>query len=154
MTAFTNGMSLEDSGLQTVSLSGLSPGPSNESTQTLAITATSDNPSLIANPTVNYTNPAANGNLTFAPLTNQFGSATIKVVVKDNGGTSSGGIDSLTNSFFFNDPAATDTSTLSLLAALPILEDSGLQTVSLSGLSPGPSNESTQTLTITATSDT
>ena len=45
------------------------------------------NPSLIPNPTVNYTSPNPTGSLTFTPATNSFGTATLTVVVKDNGGT-------------------------------------------------------------------
>src|SRR5437899_6711712 len=93
MNALANLTILEDTNTQTVFLSGISPGPSNESTQTVVITATSSNPSLIPNPSVNYTNPSTTGALTFSPLTNQFGSATITVVLKDNGGTANGGVD-------------------------------------------------------------
>ncbi len=89
----------EAAGLQTVNLSGIAPGPANESSQTVTITATSGNPSLIPDPTVNYTNPAATGTLTFASVTNVLGAATITVVVQDNGGTANGGVDSVTNTF-------------------------------------------------------
>ena len=84
---------------QTVNLSGITSGPTNESSQTLTVTAASSNPSLIPNPTVNYTSPGLTGSLTFIPATNSFGNATITVVVKDNGGTANGGIDSVTNTF-------------------------------------------------------
>src|SRR5207249_10164065 len=79
MNALANLTILEDTNTQTVNLSGISPGPSNESTQTLTIAASSSNPSLIPNPTVNYTSPNPTGTLTFAPLANQFGTATITV---------------------------------------------------------------------------
>ena len=90
---------LENAGMQVVSLTGISPGPGNEKTQAVSITAMSSNPALIPNPSVNYTSPGSTGTLTFAPLTNQFGTATITVVLQDNGGTANGGVDSLTNSF-------------------------------------------------------
>jgi len=90
---------LENWNLQTVSLAGITPGPASESAQTVTITATSGNSSLIPNPTVNYTNPATTGSLSFTPTTNSFGNSTITVVVKDNGGTANGGIDSVTNIF-------------------------------------------------------
>jgi len=99
MDVLTNRTILEGAGTQTVNLTGITPGPANESAQTNTITASSSNPSLIPNPTVNYTNPSASGTLTFAPAAKQFGSAIITVVIKDNGGTTNGGIDSLTNSF-------------------------------------------------------
>src|SRR5205814_1257306 len=153
MTGLTNLTILEDSGLQTVNLSGLSPGPSNESTQTLTIIATSDNPSLIPDPTTNYTNPHSSSNHTFAPVANQFGSANITMVVQDDGGSANCVLHSLTHTFTLFPYSTHYRSTMTGLTNLTILEDSGLQTVSLSGLNPGPSNESTQTLTITAISD-
>ena len=152
MNALTNRTILEDAAAQTVNLSGISPGPGNESTQTVAITATSDNPSLIPNPTVNYSSPSSTGTLTFAPLTSQFGTATITVVVKDNGGTANGGIDSLTNSFSITVSPVNDPPTLNPLGNLTVNVNSGPQNFALSGITPGPSNESAQTLTISATS--
>ena len=99
LDAISNLTTNENSGLQTVNLSGITPGPANESSQTVTITATSGNPSVVPNPTVNYTSPDATGTLTFTPVTNVFGTATITVVVYDNGGTANGGVDSVTNTF-------------------------------------------------------
>src|SRR5205814_399546 len=83
---------LEDAGTQTVALSGISAGPANESGQALTVTATSSNTSLIPNPTVNYTSANATGTLTYAPVGNAFGAATITVTVTDDGGTANGGV--------------------------------------------------------------
>src|SRR5439155_14686419 len=124
----------------------------NESTQTVTITASSSNPSLIPNPTVSYTSPNATGTLTFAPLTNQFGTATITVVLTDNGGTANGGIDSLTNSFVVTVLPVNDPPTLDPLSDVLLNVNARLQTIALTGISPGPSNESSQTLTIAASS--
>src|SRR6185369_15679750 len=140
--------------LQTVNLAGISAGPANENSQVLTVTSTSSNPTLIANPTVNYTSPNATGTITFTPLANQFGSATISVVVKDDGGTANGGIDSVTNTFVVTVTAVNDPPTLAALTNLSIVEDAGLQTVNLGGISFGPANETGQTITITATSGT
>jgi hypothetical protein len=85
----------ENSGPQTILLSGISSGSTYED-QTLAITATSSNPSLIANPAVLYTSPNTNGTLTLALLTNTFGSATITVTVNDGQTTNN----IVTRSFF------------------------------------------------------
>jgi hypothetical protein len=63
------------------------------------VTASSSNTGLIPNPTVNYTSPNATGTLTFTPVTNAFGTATITVIVSDNGGTANGGVDKVTNTF-------------------------------------------------------
>src|SRR4029077_5179321 len=74
----------ENAGLQTVNLSGITSGATNEN-QTLTVTATSSNTGLIPNPTVTYTSPNATGSLTFTPVTDQFGSATVTVTVRDSG---------------------------------------------------------------------
>jgi hypothetical protein len=76
-------------------LTGLSTGPTNESAQTFTFTLTSGTNFAFA------TAPAisTNGTLTFAAATNAVGTNTITVVMKDNGGTLSGGRDSVTNTF-------------------------------------------------------
>src|SRR5439155_22962924 len=88
-----------NAGLQTIALTGISSGPSNESTQAVTITASSSNPSVISNLTVNYTNPSSSGTLTFVPATNASGNATITVTTKDNGGTANGGQDTMIRQF-------------------------------------------------------
>src|SRR5262249_15132844 len=87
LNAFANVTINEGAGQQTVNLSGISSGASNE-VQTLSVTATSSNPSLIPNPTVNYTSPNATGTIAFTPATGAGGSATITVTVNDGGATS------------------------------------------------------------------
>lgn len=72
----------QNAGLQTLNLSGISSGASNES-QVLTITASSSNPGLIPNPTIGYASPNPTGSLMFTPVAHAFGSATIKVTVND-----------------------------------------------------------------------
>jgi uncharacterized repeat protein (TIGR01451 family) len=72
----------EDSGLQTVPLTGISAGPSNE-VQRLRLTAASSNPSLIGGLSITYTNPNSFASLSFVPQTNANGTATITVTVND-----------------------------------------------------------------------
>src|SRR5262249_48639928 len=68
----------------------ISSGPSDESTQALAFVVTNDNPSLFS------TAPAISslGTLTYTPDTNSTGSATVTVILQDDGGTAHGGVDS------------------------------------------------------------
>jgi PKD-like domain/Concanavalin A-like lectin/glucanases superfamily/FG-GAP-like repeat/IPT/TIG domain/Secretion system C-terminal sorting domain len=83
LNAISNPAALcRNSGIQSVSLSGIGTGAVNE-TQTLTITATSNNTSLIPNPTVSYTSPNASGSLSYTPVTNATGTATITVTVND-----------------------------------------------------------------------
>jgi hypothetical protein len=76
----------KNASLQTVNLSGITSGATNEN-QTLTVTAVSISTGLISKPTVNYTSANSTGSLTFTPATNGSGTATITVTVND-GGTS------------------------------------------------------------------
>jgi len=136
----------EGAGLQTVNLAGISSGGSNE-LQTLTVTASSSNPGLIPNPTVNYTSPNPTGTISFSPVALAFGSATITVQVND--GAASNNI--VTRTFTVTVNPVNQSPTLNTLANVTINEGAGQQTVNLSGISSGASNE-VQTLTVTASS--
>jgi hypothetical protein len=88
---------LEDSGPQTVSLTDITAGGG--ATQSLTVTAVSSNPALIPNPSITYTSPGATGTLTYTPVVNESGAATITVLVGDDGGTANGGSDTTTQTF-------------------------------------------------------
>ena len=81
----------EDGGTQTVNLSGITAGIGEN--QTVTVTANSNNTGLILDPTVNFTSLSSIGDLTFTPVANASGIATITVVVKDDGGTANNGLD-------------------------------------------------------------
>jgi hypothetical protein len=136
----------ENAGVQTVGLKGISSGTTNES-QLLSVTAVSSNPSLIPAPKVNYVSPATTGSLTFTPAVNLSGTATITVTVSDGGVTNN----SVSRSFQVRVSDVNQAPTLNALADLSIQENAGLQTVNLSGISTGATNES-QVLTVTAVS--
>ena len=136
----------EDAGAQTVNLAGITSGATNEN-QTLTVTAVSSNPGLIPNPTVNYTSPNATGALTFTPVANGNGSATITVTVNDGQAANN----TAARTFLVTVNPVNDAPTLNALNNLTLNEDAGPQIVNLAGISTGASNE-TQTLTITATS--
>ncbi|QGQ22044.1 hypothetical protein F1728_04755 [Gimesia benthica] len=68
---------------QTVVLSGITAGGGE--VQPLRVTAESNNPGLIANPVVNYSSADATGSLSFTPVADQTGTATITVIVEDGG---------------------------------------------------------------------
>lgn len=136
----------ENAGLKIISLSGITPGATNES-QTLTVTAASSNAGLIPKPTVNYTSPNTTGSITFTPVAYAYGSAIVTVTVNDGG--ASNNITSRT--FTVTVRPVNQAPTLNALANLTIDQDAGQQTVNLSGIGSGAANES-QTLTVTATS--
>jgi len=72
----------EDAGQQTVLLTGIGPGASNE-IQTVTLMALSSNPALIPTPGISYTNPSSTGVLTFTAASNATGTAAITVTVDD-----------------------------------------------------------------------
>jgi hypothetical protein len=136
----------ENSPQQTVNLAGITSGATNEN-QTLTVTASSGNPGLIPTPTVTYTSPNTTGSVRFTPTANNFGSAVITVTVND-GGTSNNVV---TQTFNVIVNPVNQQPTLAALANLTVNQNAGLQTVNLSGISSGATNEN-QTLTVTASS--
>jgi hypothetical protein len=142
---------LEDAGAQTVAnfATAISVGPPQESAQTAQFIITNNtNAGMFSSvPAISPT-----GTLTYTPAPDANGSATITVVLKDNGGTLNGGVDtSAPQTFTINVTAVNDAPTLDALADRTINEDAPTQTVSLAGISAGGGE--VQVLSVTATSN-
>jgi hypothetical protein len=137
---------LEDAPAQIVSLTGIDAG--NNESQTLSISAVSSNPALLLNPTVSYTSPNTNGSLSFTPVANASGSATITITVQDSGGTENSGVDTVTRSFSVTVTAVNDAPSFTAGANQTVKSSAGEQTVNgwASGFSAGPADEASQTL--------
>jgi hypothetical protein len=88
----------EDDGPQALALTSFTAGPADESSQTLTVTTTVlDHPEyfdLAGPPTVD-----SSGNLSYTPATGAYGTATIRITVKDDGGTGNGGADTSSATF-------------------------------------------------------
>lgn len=138
----------EDAGFQTVNLTGISAGAPDETNQTLNVLVTNVNTLLLANFAVNYTSPNPTGTLTFATATNAYGTNTITVRVNDGGASNN----LVTQTFTVSVYSVNDPPTLDPIETVTVLEDSGQQVVTLTGISPGPANESAQPVTLSATS--
>ena len=120
----------EDALTQTINLSGITTGQANED-QTLSITATSSNTTVIPDPIVTYTSAEATGTLSFTPVADAYGTTTITVTLSD-GGTENA---TVVRTFEVVVTAANDAPTLDEVAdPEAIAEDSGQQTIDLSGL--------------------
>ncbi|NQX43189.1 gliding motility-associated C-terminal domain-containing protein [Pedobacter steynii] len=87
---------------QTVALAGISAGP--ESGQTTILSVSSTNSSLFESLTAAGT--GATGTLSYQLRSGASGTATVTVMVKDNGGVANGGVDSYTRSFLITVNAA------------------------------------------------
>ena len=143
----------EDAGAQTVSLTGISPGSSGAQSlaaqpPTLTITAISSNTNLVPNPTVIYSSPNSVGMLSFAPITNRYGTAVITVTLTVNYGVSNSIV---TQNFTVSVNGQNQSPTLDPLNNLTVVEGAGNQTVQLTGISSGLTNK-TQRLIIAAKS--
>jgi CSLREA domain-containing protein len=127
----------------------ISAGPPDESGQTVTFLVSNDNNALFSvQPAISPT-----GTLTYTPAYGFDGTATVTVRLRDNGGTALGGVDtSAPQTFTITVHALNNAPTLNALGNVVINEDAALQTVNLAGITAGPSFESGQTLTVTATS--
>jgi hypothetical protein len=152
--SFTKGVDQtvnEDAGAKTVTTwaTAISAGP-NEASQTVNFIVSNDNNALFAvQPAV-----AANGTLTYTPAADAFGVATVTVTIHDDGGTANGGDDtSGPQTFIITVKSVNDAPTYDLVLSHTSAEDAGAQSVAnaLTNPSPGPANESGQTLSVTVT---
>lgn len=144
MDAITDISIPEDSPQQNILLTGISPGPANESAQTVALSVSSDL-AIFSTLEIQTTGDPATRQLVYESLPNQFGDATITVTLKDNGGTTDGGADEQLVSFNINVMAVNDQPVIDTPADVSKLEDAGVIVVDLTGITVGSIYES-QTL--------
>jgi hypothetical protein len=152
-SAGANPTVLEDTGVQSIAgwATSISPGPANESTQTVSFTAVADIPGLFAvQPVI-----AADGTLTYTAAADANGLATITVTELDNGGTANGGSNSAASTFTITITAVNDAPSLTAGANQTDREDDGAQSTAgaATAITPGPANESSQSVGFTVTSD-
>ncbi len=115
----------EDAGEQTLTITGLAPGPANESGQKLVtITAVSSNPALTGIIAVSGAGPTCR--LKYTPAADASGTAVITVRVEDNGGTADGGANAVENSFTVTVNPVNDAPVNGLPSAFAALEDTQL----------------------------
>ncbi|MCI0637316.1 MAG: hypothetical protein L0206_25875, partial [Actinobacteria bacterium] len=142
----------EDAGPRAVGwASGINPGPTSESSQTVSFETSTSDPGLFsASPAV-----ARDGTLTFTPAADAYGSATVTVTARDDGGTANGGDDSTSASFTVTILPVNDAPRFSGGGSRTVVSVLGAQSISgwASGISPGPANESSQTVSFAVTTD-
>lgn len=145
----------EDSGAKFISgwATNVSPGAPNESSQTLTFQVTSNtNPGLFsAGPSINF-----QGSLSFTPASNAHGSATLTILLTDNGGTANGGFDtSAEQTFTIAVTSVNDAPSFTRGANQVVLVNAAAQSVAnwATNISAGPADESGQTLNFQVTSN-
>ncbi|MCB1053249.1 MAG: tandem-95 repeat protein, partial [Acidobacteria bacterium] len=139
---------LEDAGTQTILAWATNINDGDGGSQMLNFNVTGNtNPGLFAaGPSVN----ATSGDLSFTPAADAFGSATITLVLMDDGGTAGGGVDTSPSVMFtINVTSVNDAPSFTAGMDQTVLEDAGAQTVMgwATAISAGPANESGQSLT-------
>jgi len=141
LTAISRRRIREDAAVQTVNLFGISAGGGES--QALEVTAVSSNTALIPDPMVSYTSPGATGSLSFSPVADAFGRATITVTVSD--GQAANSITS--RRFVVRVRSVNDAPSFVKGPDQEVLNNAGKQRVSgwATSISAGPLNESAQT---------
>src|SRR5207247_5612520 len=145
---------LEDAGPQSITgwATAISPGPINESAQAVSFGVSNNSNTLFSvQPAIS---PA--GTLTYTSAPNANGIATVTVQARDDGGTLNGGTDtSAPQTFTITVVAVNDPPGFAKGADQTAPEDSSAQTVAnwATAITPGPSNESAQTLTFLVTNN-
>jgi len=84
----------EDDSMYTMLLTNIDDGDFTYS-QNITISTTCSDTTLISSPNIYYTPNDSTGSLTFTPQPDKFGTAIITIKLKDDGGITNGGIDSL-----------------------------------------------------------
>jgi hypothetical protein len=135
LDAITNLTIYQNAGLQTITLTGIGAGTSGNPTVNISAVS-SDNGAIISAPTVNYTNSNTTGTLTFAPVANASGTATVTVTV-DNGGANNNPTSQVFTVRVLPVSAATPPPTLAPFANLTIYQNAGVQSVPVTGISSG-----------------
>lgn len=126
----------------------ISAGPASEAGQMVNFELTNDNNELFVNqPAID-----ASGTLTFQSAANASGTTTVTVVLKDNGGTANGGVDrSIATTFVITINPVNDAPLMDPLNNVSIVAGNTSTTITLTGLHPGP-GENSQGLTVTSSS--
>ena len=127
-----NATAAEDGGAQTVPgfVTAISPGPANESAQTVSfVTVVTENSALFSvQPQI-----APNGTLTFTPAPDANGTARVRVVARDSGGTDNGGANTSAPKFFnITVSAVNDAPTIGAIGDQTTLEDTPTDPIAFS----------------------
>jgi VCBS repeat-containing protein len=132
-------------------VSNVVAGPADESTQPVTFSISNNNATLFS------TAPALDGNgaLSFTAAPNAFGTATLTITATDTGGTANGGVATTAQTITITVLAVNDAPSFVKGGDQTVLEESGARTVTAwaTAISPGPANESTQTVSFVVSTD-
>ncbi|KPA11003.1 hypothetical protein MHK_008791, partial [Candidatus Magnetomorum sp. HK-1] len=101
-------------------------GADNESAQSLGFTLTTDNPSLfVVSPFIELSGTTS-GFLCYTLAANQFGAATVTMIVRDYSGTANGGFDRITETFMITVTPVSDVPTITTIADQTVYESASV----------------------------
>jgi hypothetical protein len=121
-------------------VTNINRGADNESSQSLDFTLTTDNPSLFdASPSIELSG-ATSGYLCFTLAANQYGAATVTMLVKDDSGTANGGFDQITETFIITVTPVNDNPTITTIADQTVYENNKIGPLSFEIGDPDPSS--------------
>src|ERR1039457_4522439 len=131
MNALANVTIFQNAGSRTVLLTGIASGLP-DGNQNLSITAATSDPTIVPVPTVNYTSGNNFGSLTFAPMANAAGTATVTVTV-NNGGANN----NLASQTFTVTVVPCSAPTFDALTNLTVHQNAGVVTVAMNNIASG-----------------
>jgi hypothetical protein len=141
----------EDAGLTTIYLGEVGPGGGvDEAGQTLSFTSASLNPTVI--PSFSIAAGEVGYEMTFTPADDANGVVTVVASVTDTGSSVSPSVNQVQQTFDVTITAIDDAPSFDFIDDVTASEDSAPVSVLISTVSAGPSDESTQTVTLTVSS--
>lgn len=147
-----NDLTLIEDTTTAVTLTSLDPGGgADEASQAVTVTATSSDLSILADPAVSGS--GATRTLSFTPVADAVGVATITLVAADDGPTGASDAWSTSQTFTVTVEGVNDAPTLAAVTDVTVEEDADVVTVDLGAIGGGGgADESSQTVTVTAVS--
>ncbi|KPA13512.1 hypothetical protein MHK_006281, partial [Candidatus Magnetomorum sp. HK-1] len=107
-------------------VTNISRGADDESAQSLDFTLTTDNSSLFAaSPSIELSGTTS-GFLCYTLAANQFGAATLTMIVRDYSGTTNGGFDRITETFMITVTPVSDVPTITTIADQTVYESAAV----------------------------
>ena len=112
----------EDGGEFTIALTGIGAGPSDE-VQAIKTSVAVSNESVIETPVLEYTSPDTTGTLRLTPIADTSGEVTVTITLQDDGGSTLGGIDTVSETFTVAVDSVNDLPTISVISDQTVDED-------------------------------
>ena len=141
---------VENSPAGSVTITDISKGPM-EDHQQLTFVAKSSNTAVIADPVIQYNGTGSTAVLSYVVKPNASGVVTLTVVAIDNGSNTPPNQNSYSSSFQVQVVEINAAPTLDAISNINVMEDAEQQNITLSGISAGPGE--TQSVTISVTTN-